>query len=245
MYTLLLSSVLLTQCPSPLIPFHYRFAFRSLIIDSFIQSVVCGEGVILFIRYMFCSYGLYHESACYLTIVIPKVVEGEMEMGRGGMDAVILPLFVGYWWCTQTVYPVASLFSFFLTSNPVFHWSVLGILSLQNLIYLCAFWFFWWRTTCDTRICLRRRERISIDFFDFFNWLMVGSVAWLHVVSVHPIIWSACSFVSWHSVRMLLQFDSFAHFFSLFYSFAFDVFDRWRVECRLSLRMSLLIFPFY
>lgn len=95
------------------IPFHYRFAFRSLIIDSFIQSVVCGEGVILFIRYMFCSYGLYHESACYLTIVIPKVVEGEMEMGRGGMDAVILPLFVGYWWCTQTVYPVASLFSFF------------------------------------------------------------------------------------------------------------------------------------
>merc|ERR1712154_358764 len=121
MYTLLLSSVLLTQCPSPLIPFHYRFAFRSLIIDSFIQSVVCGEGVILFIRYMFCSYGLYHESACYLTIVIPKVVEGEMEMGRGGMDAVILPLFVGYWWCTQTVYPVASLCSFFLTSNPVFH----------------------------------------------------------------------------------------------------------------------------
>lgn len=113
MYTLLLSSVLLTQCPSPLIPFHYRFAFRSLIIDSFIQSVVCGEGVMLFIRYMFCSYGLYHESACYLTIVIPKVVEGEMEMGRGGMDAVILPLFVGYWWCTQTVYPVASLFSLF------------------------------------------------------------------------------------------------------------------------------------
>jgi len=115
-----------------------------------------------------------------------------------------------------------------------------------KILYISVlFDFFVTYTTCDTRICLRRRERISIDFFDFFNWLMVGSVAWLHVVSVHPIIWSACSFVSWHSVRMLLQFYSFAHFFSLFYSFAFNVFDGWRVECRLSLWMSLLIFPFY
>jgi len=62
-----------------------------------------------------------------------------------------------------------------------------------KILYISVL-FFWWRTFCDTEICLRRRERISIDFFDFFNWLMVGSVAWLHVVSVHPIIWSVCSF---------------------------------------------------
>jgi len=194
MYTLLLSSVLLTQCPSPLIPFHYRFAFRSLIIDSFIQSVVCGEGVILFIRYMFCSYGLYHESACYLTIVIPKVVEGEMEMGRGGMDAVILPLFVGYWWCTQTVYPVASLFSFFfwppIQSSIEVYWGFYR----YKILYISVLFFLVTYVLWHGNMSEKERAYFYRFFFDFFNWLMVGSVAWLHVVSVHPIIWSVCSF---------------------------------------------------
>jgi len=249
MYTLLLSSVLLTQCPSPLIPFHSitdLLSVHLLLIHSFSQLFVEREWCYL---YVIC----FVPTVCIMKVlviwqfVIPKVVEvwkwreGEWMqsfclylLAIGGVPRLCILLHPSFpfFFDLQSSLPLKCIGDFIVTKSYI---------SLCFLIFLVTY------TTCDTRICLRRRERISIDFFDFFNWLMVGSVAWLHVVSVHPIIYDQCLlfFVSWHSVRMLLQFYSFAHFFSLFYSFAFDVFDRWRVECRLSLWMSLLIFPFY
>jgi len=246
--------VLLTQCPSPSNPFHSitdLLSVHLLLIHSFSLLFVEREWYYL---YVIC----FVPTVCSMKVlVIWQFLSSSrrwwscVEMGRRGIIAVILPLSIS--WLFGGVGLCTSLFSLFFSppiqSSIEVYWGFYR----SKILYISVllFYFVDHDDVClVTRECLRRKEkeRISIDFVLFLYWLMmVGSVAWLHVVSVHPIIYDQCLlfFVSWHSVRMLLQFYSFAHFFSLFYSFAFDVFDKWRVECRLSLWMSLLIFPFY
>jgi len=117
---------------------------------------------------------------------------GNGERGNGCSHfASICWLLVVYPDCVSCCFPLFLFFWPPIQSSIEVYW---GFYRYKILYISVLFDFFVTYTTCDTRICLRRRERISIDFFDFFNWLMVGSVAWLHVVSVHPIIWSVCSF---------------------------------------------------
>jgi len=168
-----------------------------------------GEGVI-FIRYMCCSYSLYHEKCLF---VMAKLVESEW-------DEVVLPI------CRLlVVYPDCPS-----------HLFVLGIL-LQKFYISLWFWFiFVWRR--GTRMCEKERAYFY-RFFPFLVWLGVSHDCMLWMCTQ-----SGCS-LTLLSRGTVSVFYSFAHFFSLFYSFAFHVLDGWRVECRLSPWMSLLIFPFY
>jgi len=224
MYTLLLSYVFTHTVPLSLslfIPHCFRSRYIIESIRSFIHSFD-GEGVI-FIRFM-CCYGLF---VSWKVSICHRERWSESEWDQV-VFAYVLAI-GGVPWLSLS--PCRAVFS----------WSVLGILlqRIQYISVLLLFDFVGWRLV--VRECVGRRERISIDLFVFF-WSLVGWECRM----------TACCECAPNQFALSLSLSrgtvsvySFAHFFSLFYSFAFHVFDGWRVECRLSPWMSLLIFRFY
>jgi len=152
MYTLLLSSVLLTQCPSPLIPFHSitdLLSVHLLLIHSFSQLFVEREWCYL---YVIC----FVPTVCIMKVlviwqfVIPKVVEvwkwGEGEwmqsfclylLAIGGVPRLcilLLPSFP-FFFDLQSSLPLKCIGDFIVT---------------KSYISLC-FLIFLWRTRLVTR----------------------------------------------------------------------------------------------